>query len=121
MRHAVKVLTIRQPWAWLIVSGYKDIENRTWKTNYRGPLLIHAASSFARIPFEEIEARYRVKPPSRDKMHRGGIIGICDLIDCVTKHRSKWFAGPYGFVVRNAKAQRFEPMIGRLNLWNYPP
>lgn len=62
-----------------------------------------------------------VKLPPREKMRRGGIIGICDFVDCVTKHRSKWFAGPYGFVLRNAKAQRLEPMKGRLNLWNYPP
>jgi hypothetical protein len=121
MRHFPKALTIRQPWAWLIVSGQKDIENRTWKTNYRGPLLIHAASSFAHMSFEEIEDRYRVKLPTRDKLRRGGIVGICDLVDCVTKHRSKWFGGPYGFVLRNAKARRFEPMNGRLNLWDYPP
>jgi len=35
-------LSIRQPWAWLIVQGHKPIENRTWPTTYRGPLLIHA-------------------------------------------------------------------------------
>jgi len=40
-----KVLVIRQPWAWLIVHGYKDIENRTWKTRYRGALLIQASAN----------------------------------------------------------------------------
>ena len=38
----LKVLVVRQPWAWLIVNGYKDIENRSWRTRYRGALLIHA-------------------------------------------------------------------------------
>ena len=38
----MKVLSIRQPWAWAIVAGFKPVENRTWKTGYRGPLLIHA-------------------------------------------------------------------------------
>ena len=42
----IKVLSIKQPWAWLIVNGFKDIENRTWATNYRGPMLIHAGKSF---------------------------------------------------------------------------
>lgn len=42
----MKVLSIRQPWASLIVWNFKDIENRNWKTNYRGPLLIHASSKF---------------------------------------------------------------------------
>jgi len=38
-------LSVRQPWAWLIVSGLKDIENRPRPTHYRGPLLIHAGLS----------------------------------------------------------------------------
>jgi|ERR1700758_4475866 hypothetical protein len=37
----MKVIVIRQPWAWLIVNGFKDIENRSWRTRYRGPLMIH--------------------------------------------------------------------------------
>lgn len=41
----MKVLSIRQPWAWLIVNGHKDVENRTWDSYYRGPLLIHASSA----------------------------------------------------------------------------
>lgn len=39
----MKVLSIQQPWAHLIVSGCKDVENRGWKTDYRGPLFIHAS------------------------------------------------------------------------------
>mgnify|MGYP002359850962 FL=1 len=38
----MKALSIRQPWAGLIIHGYKDIENRDWPTRYRGPLLVHA-------------------------------------------------------------------------------
>ena len=40
----MKVIVIRQPWAWLIVNGIKDIENRSWRTRYRGPLLIQASA-----------------------------------------------------------------------------
>lgn len=43
----MKYLTVRQPWAWLLVNGHKDIENRSWPTKYRGPLLIHAAQQKA--------------------------------------------------------------------------
>ncbi len=39
------ILSIRQPWAWLIVNGYKDIENRTWSTRFRGKVLIHAGKN----------------------------------------------------------------------------
>jgi hypothetical protein len=41
----MKILSVRQPWAALIVSGHKDIENRTWSTRYRGPVLIHASQA----------------------------------------------------------------------------
>jgi len=43
------------------------------------------------------------------------------LAHCVTTHRSKWFIGPYGFVLQDAKRRQFEPMSGRLNLWSYRP
>ena len=42
---SMKVIVVRQPWAWLIVHGYKDIENRSWKTRYRGTLLIQASAN----------------------------------------------------------------------------
>lgn len=40
----MKTITVKQPWASLIVEGIKDIENRTWKTNFRGRVLVHAAA-----------------------------------------------------------------------------
>jgi hypothetical protein len=42
----MKVLSIRQPWAFLIVNGHKNIENRDWLTAYRGPVLIHAGKQW---------------------------------------------------------------------------
>ena len=42
------ILSIRQPWAWLIVNGYKDIENRTWSTRFRGKVLIHGMKASCR-------------------------------------------------------------------------
>jgi ASCH domain len=42
---SMRTLSLRQPWAWLVVNGYKDIENRSWRTNHRGPLVIHASST----------------------------------------------------------------------------
>jgi hypothetical protein len=41
----MRAICIRQPWAHFIVKGFKDIENRSWKTNYRGPILIHAGET----------------------------------------------------------------------------
>ena len=42
----ITILSVRQPWAWLILQGLKPIENRTWSTPYRGPLQLHAGKSF---------------------------------------------------------------------------
>src|SRR4051812_42520238 len=43
---AVKVLSLTQPWASLVAIGAKQIETRSWRTHYRGPLLIHASAGF---------------------------------------------------------------------------
>ena len=51
----LKAISIRQPWAWLIVNGYKDVENRTWKAKYTGALLIHAGAS--RFGLRDAEAQ----------------------------------------------------------------
>ena len=41
----MKAISIKQPWAWLIISGYKTVENRKWYTAHRGDILIHASKS----------------------------------------------------------------------------
>ena len=51
----VVALSIRQPWAWLIVNGYKDIENRNWKTNFRGKILVHAAKGMTKAEYEDAD------------------------------------------------------------------
>ncbi len=45
MKEPRVALSLRQPWAWLVVSGHKDVENRVWRAAYRGPLLIHAGKA----------------------------------------------------------------------------
>jgi hypothetical protein len=114
----LKALSIRQPWAWLIVTGQKDIENRTCTTRYRGPLLIHAGRAWARIPIDDIEKRYGVCVP-RDKFLGGGIIGTADLVEIVTKHGSVWFDGAgYGWVLKNPRPLAFKPLDGALGLFH---
>ena len=43
MTDRLKCLAIRQPWAWAVCSGAKDVENRTWMTEHRGPLAIQSS------------------------------------------------------------------------------
>lgn len=78
----MKCLSVRQPWAGLLVHGYKDIENRTWSTRHRGPLLIHAGRKFdiegllwVMRMFPEIDV------PNVVSFARGAIIGQVNVLD----------------------------------------
>ena len=86
----MKALTVKQPWASLIVTGVKDIENRTWKTNFRGRLLIHAGKH---IPFKEIDLLVRQRGIScwqEGTYPEGAIIGSVEIVGCVINHSSIW-------------------------------
>jgi patatin-like phospholipase/ASCH domain-containing protein len=72
----MKSLSIRQPWASLIISGVKDVENRTWPTRYRGPVLIHASLRVDDTSSEDIERRFGVRLPA--ELPLGGIVGISE-------------------------------------------
>lgn len=122
----MKALSIRQPWAWLIVNGYKDIENRSWRTNYRGPVLIHASS---RKPTKaEVEhAReilrqtagwdVSVHMPTAEHYQLGGIVGVATISQCIAGSTSPWFFGPMGFMLSDARSLPFKPMKGRLSFF----
>lgn len=141
----MKALSIRQPWAWLIINGafnkigtheFKDVENRCWYSDYRGRLYIHASKTFdwdALIFLKEFDINifYQVinefgiiyKSRYCDKLKCttgkfGGIIGYVEMTDCVKDHNSGWFFGPYGFVLENAKPLPFFQCPGRLNFFD---
>jgi hypothetical protein len=118
----MKVIVVRPPWAWLIVHGFKDIENRTWATRYRGPLLIQAsAQRVSKMKMEEIRvfARKR-KVELPDDFELGGIVGMVRLEDCVDASKSKWFEGPIGWVLSKPKRLPFVPLKGQLGLFDPP-
>ena len=115
----LKAISIRQPWAWLIVNGYKDIENRVWSTNVRGPVLIHAGQSKSDTTAEAlafIKRKYHVADLP-DAFETGGIVGIAEITGCVQRHRSKWFQGPYGWLITNASRLPFKPVKGHLKFF----
>jgi hypothetical protein len=109
----MKIITIRHPWAHLIVNGSKNIENRTWPTSYRGPVLIHASLN----PNRALCLQHRIDP---ETLRRGGVIGIAEISNCVTMHRSLWFNGPYGFVLRRRRPLPFIEWKGALGLRDAP-
>lgn len=127
----MKALAIKQPWAEAVARGWKDIENRDWRTSYRGPVLIHASKLFdddeAHAYLDVIKAAgIRTedrKPPLTigDARRRcGGIIGIAEIVDCVSMSRSPWFFGRYGFVMANARAVDLVPCRGMPGLFDVP-
>ena len=115
----MKAISIRQPWAALIVAGIKDIENRTWQTKYRGKLLIHASQKADKEGFKmmkELGIPEIIVSSMLD--YSGGIIGEVNLVDCVEESDSEWFEGPYGFVLENAKILTFKACKGQLGIFD---
>lgn len=118
-------LSIRQPWAWLIVHGYKDIENRAWFTPLRTRFLVHAGKTFPRAYYDQVTselARAGLLPPEYppfESMPTGGVVGAVDLIDCVSQSPSPWFIPDgYGFVLANPEPMSLWPMPGKLGFFN---
>jgi hypothetical protein len=118
----MKALSIRQPWAWLIVNGIKDIENRTWGTAFRGRVLVHASKTYPKQDYRDDVEMYdtiRRPFPPREEMI-GGIVGMVSIVDCVTASDSQWFNGPYGFVLRWAYSWPLIPFPGQLGFFDVP-
>lgn len=115
----MKAISLKQPWAWLIIKGIKDIENRKWHTDYRGPLLIHASKTWDQEGYEFIINQMDKWVPEKESHDYGKIVGMVEMIDCVGRHYSKWFFGPWGFVFEAPQCwQEPIPYRGQLGLFN---
>lgn len=123
-------LSIRQPYAWAIVEGWKDVENRSWSTKRRGTIAVHASTNFPRVDYEDFVTetweliRSQVASntaPAYEDFPLGAFVGLVDIVDCVERHRSLWFDGPFGFVLANPRTLREPiPYKGALNFWKVP-
>lgn len=128
----MKAITIKQPWATLIAEGYKEYEFRTWKTKYRGDILIHAGKGMdkkAMERFKHLNLEYPV----------GQIIAKAIITDCVkvddrlrdvlakkdpivykgviNKTSNDWDG--YGFKLENIEKINPIEVNGKLSLWDY--
>lgn len=125
----MKVITIKQPWATLIAKGYKEYEFRTWKTKYRGDVLIHAGKSFDKSALKRFED-YNLEYPT------GAIIARATITDCLEVNdefrkmvyplEKNVYAslknpdhGGYAFKMENIKEIKPIYMNGKLSLWDY--
>ena len=77
----MKVISIKEPFATLIMNGYKSIETRSWKTNYRGELYIHASGKT--LAKEYLTNPYVLELIKDMNMNYGNIICKVNLVDCI--------------------------------------
>jgi hypothetical protein len=110
----IKVISIRQPWAYLIAKGEKDVENRTWTTNYRGELYIHSAKTA-----KSLNLGKNMDIP-KEKLVFGAIIAKCNLVAIVRDSTSKW-ALPEHYHWVLADVEPIEPIYlgGKQGLWHH--
>jgi len=118
----MRALAIRQPWPWAIFSApqdlRKDVENRDWWTSLRGRIVVHASarpgekrwgeewSDYCATARHVSEGRISLNLallPAHDALTFGALIGTVEIVDCMTSHPSRWFFGPYGFVLREPR------------------
>lgn len=124
----MKVLTIKEPWATLIIEGYKKYEFRSWKTNYRGKILIHAGLTMEKDMSERFKD-YNLN------CSKGAIIGEAQLVDCIlvdkefNKKLKEIDSIVYGrsnhienYAWKLESIKKYDkpiPIKGKLGLWNY--
>ncbi|MBP8055165.1 MAG: DUF4326 domain-containing protein [Chloroflexi bacterium] len=128
-------LSIQQPWAWLIIrpditdpaeraAAYaagiiKDIENRTWATNFRGRVLVHTGKAVDKDAYPYLAREFPwLKVPRPEELPTGGIVGVVEITDCVRQSRSRWFGGEYGFVLAEAMPLPYKAMPGKLKFFH---
>lgn len=112
----MKALSIKQPWAELILRGVKDVENRTWETAYRGQLLIHAGKRIDKEALQTLSVEYEFKQLPT------GILGVCELVKASTVVRSRWHERGYtGFYLENVRGfSQPIPFNGMLLIFDVP-
>jgi hypothetical protein len=120
----VKILTVRQPWAWAFFSAGKDVENRSRRTNYRGPLAIHVSrfSDWHEIAEDACSMygllRSTVLTRAELEQSIGLIIGVVDVIDCVRDSPSRWaIPEQWHWVVANPRSVHPVQIIGQLGIF----
>ena len=113
-------------WPDVLVNGFKDVENRTWRTKYRGRLYIHASGTYTRRAHDEwknlIPHLYGTGLPfDYCELETGGIIGSVELDDVADDSNSVWFdrGENKAWLVSGAKTMEIVPCKGRLQVWEF--
>jgi hypothetical protein len=125
----VKALSVRQPWAFAIVMGFKPVENRDFTRQHRGPTLIHTGKNaehgnltpvLMQIADQSCMRLRDVRALYDKHFALGAIVGKVNIADCVKSHPSKWFFGPFGFVMTDAQWCEPFPWRGQFDFFEVP-
>lgn len=121
----MKALSVKQPWAWLILNGYKPVENRSKNTKYRGKVIILACKSFDMEGYLWVRKHFpQIPMPSPLDFERGGIVGIA----CITSsgfnrayrlEGTWWQPGLFGWTMESPRPVVLIPMRGQLGLFDF--
>ena len=121
-----RALTVRQPWAWAIASGVKDVENRGWSTTHRGWLAVHAAATPADARegarCVQLLAAAGVAAPAEAQLARSAVVAVVYVHDVLPPQQavaSAW-AQPrcFHWLLRDARALKTPvPCSGQIQLW----
>ena len=126
----MKVLSIKEPFATLIKDGVKIYETRSWKTNYRGEIYIHASISLSKSDNVETANKYL-----KTNINPGYILCRCELVDCIPMTedfikyiKNETLEAMYGRYSEGRYAWKLKvlevlekpiPAKGKLGIWNY--
>jgi len=126
----MKVLSIKEPFATLIKDGVKIYETRSWKTNYRGEIYIHASKTLSKLEKVELASKYL-----KSEINPGYILCRCELVDCIlmTKEfinyvQNNTNEADFGLYAENRYAWQLKVLevlpnpikvSGKLGIWNY--
>ena len=129
----MKVLSLTEPFATLILNGNKHIETRSWKTNYRGELYIHASKT--KITKEDLENEKLMSLIKNKNFNFSDIICKCNLVDCIYMTKEfveeiksnnyqeyicgEYKEGRYAWILENIETITPIKAKGSLSIWEY--
>lgn len=132
----MKAISLWQPWATLIAYGVKTIETRSWGTNYRGPILIHAAKKLCYDVDEQLILAIENAGLKYEALPRGAFVCRATLFDCrpmdgADGDAADWVTalpalelrcgnygpGRWGWMLKDIERFNPIPAVGRQGLW----
>ncbi len=136
----MRALTLYQPWATLVAIGAKNYETRSWKTEYRGPLAIHAAKRKPELPADVLAAKTMMDELAAADivwafLPRGAFVATCRLIDCFPveelwpqladlgeeQHFGDYSEGRFAWLLTDIRLMDPPtPFSGKQGLWHVP-